>query len=367
MVPLQRGRAGVRNRVGPQDFFADSLIEYRWARDVSGLATSTLDQLVKPVIEICEFYDLVPWQLTPTHVDQYFSGPGKRAHATVRAKVSAIDRYFAFLEQRYAGEIARRFGVGVASPVDVFNRPQHRGEFGLRVPPSRSAMREFFSAWRASLPSSRKWPVACRNYVMTKIAYLSGVRAAELCRVKLSEVHWELGQWGRFVVWGKGSGGSGLRQRQAYLFEEGRALLWWYVEQVRGLFDDDPDGPQAPLWPSERLPRAAAVLNVEAPRPAVTAPTFRSTLLAAAEEFLPGPVTRLYPHLLRHACATHNYEAGMTLWEVQRLLGHEWTSTTVKYLSTAFSDPQLPGPERVALASASGAARRLNVDEGSLR
>ncbi|MEX3107599.1 MULTISPECIES: hypothetical protein [unclassified Streptomyces] len=82
---------------------------------------SSIDQLVKPVIELCEHYD------------------------------------------------------------DPFNRPRHRGDFGLRVPPPQRAMREFLTAWRNALPQARKESVACRDYVMAKIAYVSGVRAAELC------------------------------------------------------------------------------------------------------------------------------------------------------------------------------------------
>jgi integrase/recombinase XerC len=39
--------------------------------------------------------------------------------------------------------------------------------------------------------------VACRNYVMAKLAYISGVRASGLCGVKLGDVHWESGQWSR--------------------------------------------------------------------------------------------------------------------------------------------------------------------------
>jgi hypothetical protein len=75
-----------------------------------------------------------------------------------------------------------------------------------------------------------------------------------------------------------------------------------------------------------------------------------------------GPVLELHPHLLRHACATHNYEAGMSLWEVQKLLGHEWPTTTVRYLATATADP-----ERACLVSASRAAQRLVMDKGNLR
>jgi hypothetical protein len=74
-----------------------------------------------------------------------------------------------------------------------------------------------------------------------KIAYLSGVRAAELCGVFIGDIHWESGQWGRFVVNGKGARGSGPRPREAYLFQEGRALLWWYIEEIRGEFGDEAD------------------------------------------------------------------------------------------------------------------------------
>ena len=60
--------------------------------------------------------------------------------------------------------------------------------------------------------------------------------------------------------------------------------------------------------------------------------------------------------------ATHNYEAGMSLWEVQKLLDHSWTTTTVRYISTAHADPELASRE-----SSNRAAQRLLVDKGSLR
>lgn len=317
----------------------------QWARDAAGLAPTTLDGLIKPVVEICEFYGTVPWQLSSREVDRYFAGAGKRATSTLRGKINKIDAYFAFLEQRYAGEIMRRFGHAVESPIDPFNRPRHRGDFGLRIPPSQTAMRDLFSRWREDLPGARKYLVACRDYVMTKIAYLSGVRANELCGVCMGDLHWDHGQWGRFVVLGKGAHGSGPRPREAYMFQEGRALLWWYIEEIRGEFGDDAGHPKAPLWPSERKPTAVAALNLPI-APAIVPSTFRRALHNAAGTYLTGPVTDLFPHLLRHACATHNYERGMTLWEVQKVLGHDWATTT---LGTATGPAgvrrhSLPGP-----------------------
>ncbi|MFB7270688.1 tyrosine-type recombinase/integrase [Streptomyces sp. NPDC056244] len=360
---LHRGRSAAVGVRDERAFFFDTLAEYQWARDAAGLMPSSIDQLVKPVIEVCEFYDLVPWQLAPRDLDRYFAGPGKRARSTVRAKISNIDRYYAFLEQRFAGEIARLFGAVVESPVDPFNRPRHRGDFGLRVPPSQRAMTEFFARWRDALAHARKVAVACRDYVMSKMAYVSGVRAAELCGVRLTDVHWEAGQWGRFLVHGKGARGSGPRQREAFMFEEGRALLWWYVEEVRGMFGDDPEHPGAVLFPSERLPGPVAALNMPV-APAMVPATFRRALKAASRLYLPGPVAELFPHLLRHACATHNFERGMSLWEVQRLLGHQWTTTTVQYLATTQADPERAHRARSA---AERAGQRLIGDKGSLR
>ncbi|MGK2383078.1 hypothetical protein [Gordonia tangerina] len=185
VLTLERRNAAAMSSGDEQSFFLDTVAEYQWARDAAGLAPATLDGLTKPVIEVCRHYELVPWRLTSRQVDKYFAGVGKRAQATVRRKMTLIDHYFAFLEQRYAGEIARRYGAAVESPIDVFNRPRHRGDFGLRIPPSQRAVREFFGRWRESLVEARKPMIARRDYVMGKITYLSGVRAAELCGVRI--------------------------------------------------------------------------------------------------------------------------------------------------------------------------------------
>ena len=241
VVTLQRRKAAEVSEGDEESFFLDTVAEYQWARDAAGLAPATLEGLTKPIIEVCEHYGLAPWRLTPAASRQVLRrGRASASSATVRRKMNQIDGYFAFLEQRYAGEIARRYGLAVESPVDPFNRPRHRGDFGLRVPPSQRALREFFARWRESLESARKPAVARRDYVMGKLTYISGVRAAELCGVRIGDLHWESGQWGRFLVNGKGARGSGPRQREAYMFEEGRALLWWWIEDVRGGFCDDP-------------------------------------------------------------------------------------------------------------------------------
>ncbi|WP_308315610.1 tyrosine-type recombinase/integrase [Streptomyces sp. ISL-100] len=48
--------------------------------------------------------------------------------------------------------------------------------------------------------------------------------------------------------------------------------------------------------------------------------------------FLPSWSGRLTPHVLRHFCASSLYLQGVDLKAVQELLGHEWLSTTTRYI-----------------------------------
>jgi hypothetical protein len=62
---LQRRRAAAIAPDDERSFYLDTLAEYQWARGAAGLMPGTIDQLVKPVIELCEYYDTVPWRLQP--------------------------------------------------------------------------------------------------------------------------------------------------------------------------------------------------------------------------------------------------------------------------------------------------------------
>ncbi|WP_369227145.1 hypothetical protein AB5J52_42200 [Streptomyces sp. R39] len=60
VVTLQRRRQARISVHDEESFFLDTLSEYKWARDAAGLAPTTMDGLIKPVIEVCEFYGTVP-------------------------------------------------------------------------------------------------------------------------------------------------------------------------------------------------------------------------------------------------------------------------------------------------------------------
>jgi integrase/recombinase XerC len=75
VLTMQRRRSATTAPADERSFYIDTLAEYQWARDAAGLMPGTIDQLVKPVIELCEYYDTVPWRLQPKQLDRY---PGRR-------------------------------------------------------------------------------------------------------------------------------------------------------------------------------------------------------------------------------------------------------------------------------------------------
>lgn len=93
VVTLQSRAATMSDPGDERSFFHDTVAEYGWARDVAGLASTTQQTLIKSVLEVCDFYNCVPWHLTSRQIDYYFAGPGKRAHATIRKKLIQIDSF----------------------------------------------------------------------------------------------------------------------------------------------------------------------------------------------------------------------------------------------------------------------------------
>jgi site-specific recombinase XerD len=158
---------------------------------------------------------------------------------------------------------------------------------------------------------------------MARLAGEVGLRLRELCWLRLEDLHFGHGPLGKIHVrMGKGSRGSGPRERLVPMLGDARPLLVWWVTEVRGQFTDDWELPRAVLFPSER-------------GGPIGGDTFAAALNQAAAAHLRGPVTKLTPHVLRHACASRLYGEGIGLAAIGQLLGHRWLSTTVRYVHVA--------------------------------
>jgi site-specific recombinase XerD len=300
------------------------LSEYVLARLAHGVADRTIRGEITDMEQFLGWAGVPVWEIEPAHADRFLGQRQRQAAPqTRRGKAVTIDLFFRFLEARYRGEIHQLTGRVIASPVDACNRPRHSGDFQVRVPPSAAALASFFASWRDELPAARKWLAAARHYAMARLAAEVGLRLRELCWLRLEDLHFSHGPLGKIHVrMGKGSQGSGPRERLVPMLGDARPLLAWWVREVRGEFSDDWELPRSVAFPSER-------------GGPIGGDTFARALAQAAAEHLRGSVTRLTPHVLRHACASRLYGEGIGLAAIQQLLGHRWLSTTVRYVHVA--------------------------------
>lgn len=302
----------------------DLLAEYVLARSAHGVTDATVRADIAAVSEFLDWAGCLAWEVTAGHADRFLAQAQRdKAVKTRRIKAGRIAEFYRFLELRYQGEIHELTGRLVTSPIDVVNRPTNSGEFSVRVPPSPTELAGFFARWGQGLPAARKWRTAARNYTMARLTAEVGLRAAECCGLTLDDLHFDHGPLGKIHIrFGKGSRGSGPRERLVPMLGDARTLLVWWVSEVRGEFDDDFELPRAPLFPSER----GGAADGEA---------FRLALVQAAQAHLQGPVRVLTPHVLRHACASGLYRDGVSLLAIQQLLGHRWLTTTMRYVHVA--------------------------------
>jgi site-specific recombinase XerD len=138
----------------------------------------------------------------------------------------------------------------------------------------------------------------------------------------------DLGEYGKLHVrFGKGSRGRGPKTRLVPAIDSAGDLVEWWLADVRHQFGDDWSDVDAPLLPSERHDPHTGYCR------RVGDQALRDGLAAAVDRWLPAWSGRLTPHTLRHYCASSLYARGVDLKAVQELLGHEWLSTTTRYVN----------------------------------
>jgi site-specific recombinase XerD len=316
------------------------------ARASAGLADGTIRGDVGNLEQIRTWFGRPLWDMEPADADAYFGRVLRGSPSGTRlARSQALTTYFAFLELRHKVEIHRLTGRVVDCPIDEMNRPRGSKDAQLRIPPTSPEVDKLFTGWASDLATCRKFGPTARNYTAARLMAGVGLRVNEACRLDLADIKWDLGRFGKLHVrYGKGSRGSGPRERMVPLINDVGRTLRWFIEDVWGQFDDDHARPGAPLFPSERK-------NTDGSSRRVGDDALRTGLKEASKAHLPGWAEKLTPHVLRHYCASELYLNGMDLIAIQEVLGHSWIATTMRYVhvhGTRVEDAWVAGQERAA-------------------
>jgi integrase/recombinase XerC len=207
---------------------------------------------------------------------------------SLRAMLSAYRSFFRFLARE--GKI------------------QNNPAAGVRSPKVRRKLPEVLDVDEAAalVEVTADDPLALRDRAMLELLYSSGVRVSELCGVRWRDLDVEQGL---LRVTGKG--------RKTRIVPVGRMAL----DAVSALRDAQPAREDDPI------------LRGRGDRP-LTPGAVRAAIKRRARS--QGVWRRVYPHLMRHSCASHLPESSGNLRAVQELLGHADIGTTQIYTHLDF-------------------------------
>jgi integrase/recombinase XerC len=207
---------------------------------------------------------------------------------SLRAMLSAFRSFFRFLARE--GKI------------------QNNPAAGVRSPKVRRKLPEVLDVDEAAalVEVTASDPLAVRDRALLELLYSSGLRVSELCGVRWRDLDPDEGL---LRVTGKGN--------KTRIVPVGRMAL----AALAALRESQPAGADEP------------VLRGRGDK-ALTPGAVRAAIKRRARQ--QGVWKRVYPHLLRHSCASHLLESSGNLRAVQELLGHADIGTTQIYTHLDF-------------------------------
>ncbi len=152
-------------------------------------------------------------------------------------------------------------------------------------------------------------PLGLRNYLIFDLLYSTGLRASELCHLKLSDI--ELSNQ-RLLIHGKGS-----KDRYVIIHDTLKDTFRSYLTYTRPIL----------LSKGDSLDNKDVFINYKG-----TTLTPRGLRVILNTLFMQaGELIHVSPHMLRHSFASALLNNGADLRVVQELLGHEHLKTTQVY------------------------------------
>ena len=312
-----------------EDFGQEIVDQYALAMAAAGLTDGHVGNARTTIIEFTRSLPGPLWSASCDDADRFLAEQRRagRSVSTRAGKAGMLAQFYDFVISRYQGDIHALTDCVVEQPIDEFNRQSGASLGKVRVPPSDAEVDEFFGKWRLSVTEARKYLPAARDYFAASLWRRLGLRINETVMLDIRDWRPDLGEFGKLHVrHGKGSRGRGPKPRLVPAINGADRLIDWWLAEVRHQFGPDWSDPDAPMLPSERhdpdLARCARVGD----------DALRQGLAAQTVKWLPAWSGRLTPHVLRHYCASSLYGSGMDLKALQELLGHEWLSTTTRYI-----------------------------------
>jgi integrase/recombinase XerC len=255
---------------------------------------STIDhygRALGALVEFAESHNVARWRdLRPDQVQGLLAGEHRRglAPTSLRALASAWRSFFRWLARD--GEVSINPAIGLRSPRVTRKLPE------VLDADEMTALVE--------VPGDE--PDAVRDRALFELLYSSGLRVSELCGVRWRDLD---AQGGLLRVTGKGS--------KTRIVPVGAKAL----EALAALRAQDACTDADPL------------VRGRGGKP-LTPNGVRARLKKRAQE--QGVWKRVYPHLMRHSCASHLLESSGDLRAVQELLGHADIATTQIYTHLDF-------------------------------
>jgi integrase/recombinase XerD len=285
----------------------------QWNTVEKGLSENTISSYRRDLAQFEDFLRRPARQASKTDISSFMGklfANGLEPSSAAR-KLSTLRQFFRFLQLDRV--LTKDPTANISSPKGWKKLPEYLGH---------DEVDRFLDASRAFAYSSGhgKNPtyLSRRDQAMLELFYASGLRASEAATARLSDLNLEART---LTVCGKGDktrivplGTPAARALEHYL----KYLRWRLVQ---------------PHCPSETRSyhRASPWLFVGR----FGEPLTRARIWQIVQRRAEGLGFKVWPHKLRHSCATHMLENGADLRTLQTLLGHEEIDTTQIYTSVS--------------------------------
>jgi len=272
---------------------ADYLTYLRYEKRYSELTITSYEKDLNNWFNFLEGRNIAILDVTHKEVRLYLQEcyHKKLARTTVGRSMSAIKMFYRFLVAE---------GIIVANPIVMVKSTRSLGAL------PKFLYEQEIDALFNSIDTTNI--LGNRNYALLELLYATGIRVAELCVIKLTDVDFD---GGMLLVHGKGG-----KMRYVPLGDFATVALADYLENARTELARKASTPTDILF----LNHYGTPLTDRGVRDILK----RLTDGAAAN-------IKLAPHMIRHTFATHLLNNGADLRSVQELLGHANLSSTQIY------------------------------------